>query len=152
MAGNKPGVSSAAQLHKTANAARRAKGKTTHENPLLPHATLKRMHASMLAAQRLERSSAPMLRKKGVLPFTGREAALIGTFIHLEPQDKISIASGDIVPRLLRGAKEATLVRELRSKTPRLAEENGVLPSLPPSERLAAALGVALAAKSAGNK
>lgn len=149
MAGKKRGASSAAQSHKTANAARRAKGRTTHENPLLPHKTLKQMHAALLAARKLERSAATLLRKRNAAGITGREAALLGIAIHLQPQDKVSAASSDVMLRLLRGAQPAAIARELRAKSPRTAEANGNLPPIAnPSDRLAIATGVALAAKS----
>jgi len=153
MATKKRGTKPAAQLEKTASAAKRAAGKATHENPLLPHKTLQEMHASMMTARQMERRAAPLLRKRRATSFTGREATFIGVLPHLLPQDRISTAPGEIMMRLLRGGAPREILRELRSAKARNTEENGVLPPVERMpERLAMAAGIAHAGKAAKNE
>jgi len=70
------------------------------ENPLLPHAQLRALHALMQQCRTLERKHKPTS--------TAREALLAATSIHLQPGDLISAAPNDATPSRLAPAAKNT--------------------------------------------
>ncbi len=142
----------AARGEKTAKPqAKKKTGKKTEkvfENPLLPHAKLTAMYASMLECRLLDRRAASLSRNRARRPFAGREASLIAVMHNLLPQDWVSVGGSDPVMQLLRGAAPQKLWQCLRERKPVEDLGNGVLPGVEDvTARLAMAAGVAVACK-----
>jgi len=77
------------------------------ENPLLPHAQLRALHALMVRCRALE------LRRKPT-PATAREALLAATAMHLQAGDLLCAESADPTPaHLAPSAKDVPLTGEL---------------------------------------
>ena len=116
------------------------------ENPLMPHATLRRIYLAMMRSQVLAKAL-PVKQRDGL----GMEACLVSTSVDLGPGDLVSDAIAGGVVQFLRGAAVEAV---LRPQTARRIKTNAAGPARIASagqveERVWAGLGAAAALKAA---